>query len=275
MANGRLIVTGHNGFVGARLCEIAELKGFELLTVEGDLLDIRNVEMLLNDVSDNDVLIHLAGSFFGDEPLIIQKNLILSTIISKAISKRNIKVIFTSSGAVYGNSGADPISENFSLNPNTIYGLVKKWSEEIFKLYVKNPSKNLTIFRIPSLYGPNNRLGVISLWGKSIKENKSIILHGDGHQERSFLHVDDLCNAILLNASSNISGIFNVSEKNSYNLSEILDIFQSHSSFDTVRVPLENELHSMVLNSNLFRSTAQWEPSFELEKYIKFIFDQV
>lgn len=275
MANERLIVTGHNGFVGARLCEMARLEGYELITVEGDLLDIRNVKKLLSDASENDVLIHLAGSFFGDDPLVIQKNLTLSAIIAKAISNRNMKIIFTSSGAVYGNSGAEPIGEDFSLNPNTFYGLVKKWSEEIFKLYVQNPSKNLTIFRIPSLYGPNNRLGVISLWEKSIKENKSMTLHGNGHQERSFLHVDDLCNAILLNASSNIAGTFNVSEKNGYKLLDILHMFESYSSFDIVKAPLKNELHSMVLNSNLYRSTAQWQPSFELEKYIKFIFDQV
>ena len=274
MVDGRLIITGHNGFVGKRLVQMADLQGFKVRTVEGNLLDELIIKKLSDNISDKDVLVHLAGGFFGSEDEIIQKNASVSLMVSKILSKKpNVKVIISSTGAVYGNSGADPINESTSLNPNTLYGLAKKWGEEAFKMQMKHPLKKLTIFRLPSLYGPNNELGVIARWIDSIKKTKGIILHGSGDQKRSFLHVDDLCNAILANAQSDIVGTFNLSEFDYFSLADIVQVLKSHTSVNVKVVPAENSLESMILDPELYCSMTGWRPSHNVNDFIGSHFD--
>jgi len=270
MFDGRLIVTGHKGFVGKNLVAMARFQGIDVLTVEGDLLDNTVVTRLTESISRSDVLVHLVGTFFGSNSEIIQKNTLVSLVIAKVASENpNLKVILTSTGAVYGDSGSEPIAESTVLTPNTIYGMAKKWGEEAFDFYMSDPLRQLTIFRLPSLYGPGNQIGVIARFIRSIKETGSLTLHGTGGQRRSFLHVEDLCEAILNNAKSSVVGTFNLSEPVSYSLSEIVQILKCHASVSVINVSAVNTLDSMVLDASSYCSLVGTNPSRSVKKFIE------
>lgn len=270
MVDGRLIITGHKGFVGKSLVKMAKSRGFNVLFVEGDLLKSDTVSKLRESISASDVLVHLAGGFFGSDPKIVEKNTLVSLTVAKLASENpRLKIIYTSTGAVYGNSGSDPIAESTVLNPNTVYGMSKKWGEEIFDYYIPHNQRRLTIFRLPSIYGPGNEIGVIARFIKSIQENDSLSLHGTGTQCRSFLHVEDLCEAILCNANSSLVGIFNLSESIPYSISEIIKILEEQSSFNLINLPLENTLDSMILDSSCYRSLTGWVTNRSVKEYIE------
>lgn len=270
MANGRLIITGHRGFVGKNLLRIAKSQGFDVFYVEGNLLDNSSISKLKENILASDVLVHLAGGFFGSDHEIIEKNALVSLSIAK-LTKENpkLKVILTSTGAVYGNSGPDPIDETTLLKPNTLYGISKKWSEEAFNFYVPNHLKQLTIFRLPSVYGPGNENGVIANLIKSIKMTGSLSLYGTGSQRRSFLHVEDLCDAILKNADSSLAGTYNLSELESYSLNSIIKIMEGQATFEINHLPANNLLDSMVIDSGNYRSLAGWSTRRSIEDFIK------
>ena len=274
MVDGRLVVTGHKGFVGKSLVEMARSRGIDVLTVEGDLLDNAVVTRLSETISGSDVLVYLVGTFFGSDSEIIQKNTLVSLAVAKVASENpKLKVILTSTGAVYGNSGSEPIAESALLTPNTVYGMAKKWGEEAFDFYMSDPLRQLTIFRLPSLYGPGNQTGVIARFIKSIDETGSLTLHGTGGQRRSFLHVEDLCEAILNNAKSSVVGTFNLAESVSYSLSEIVQILKRHALVNVINVPAVNALESMVLDSSSYCSSSGWHPSRSVKEFIKKQFD--
>ena len=62
-------------------------------------------------------------------------------------------MLYASSSEVYGDHGAKTIHEDSQLRmPTTIYGLSKRWGEEVLRLYL--PEKQLCIVRMNMLYGP-------------------------------------------------------------------------------------------------------------------------
>jgi UDP-glucose 4-epimerase len=265
----RLVITGHRGFVGRRLVAQAQSQGFQVLVFDGDLLKEQEVDLFCQALSSRDIIIHLAGSYFGSDMDVIEKNTIASFHLAKSLQVMpEVRIIVTSTGAVYGDSGNTPIGEVVPLNPNTVYGLAKKWNEEVFQFYSAQAKKNLVILRLASLYGPGNTKGVIHSMSHSIRVDSNLALNGSGDQRRSFLHVDDLCDALLMIVKSSITGVFNIAELQSYSIREVVDIFRSHVDFSIIKLPDENNLKSMVLDASCLFDALLWQPSHSLSSFI-------
>lgn len=118
------------------------------------------------------------------------------------------KVIFSSSGAVYG-SGRK-LSEKSKIKNELNYGFIKYLTENMILFFSKKNGFDLIIFRIFSLYGrfdKNKRFFVDAI--RSFLNKKKFIIKTK-NQERDYLFVDDAVNAFIKALKFKGSDIFNL-----------------------------------------------------------------
>lgn len=133
-------------------------------------------------------------------------------IINIANSMNVKKLLFTSSGAVYGEQfeSIKSFKEAYYGNPITYYGKAKKISEEL----LLDSNINVSIARCFAFVGPYLNLNIHFAIGNFIRdviENKDIIIKGDGRPLRTYLYTADLVIwlfTILLNSEN--KSIYNV-----------------------------------------------------------------
>ena len=215
----RILITGGTGFVGRsmldyrlRHCErgysewvivsrspdsfIASFPQFSNLPgvrfVSGDVLR-ENIVSLDSTVGDIDAIIHAAAllSPYEDDDKILDtategtKNIIL---LAKRFSCR--KILFTSSGAIYG-SQESAVDETAPCNPITPYGKGKLIAERM----LEDSGLDVKLARCFAFVGPHLNRRIYYAIGNFMQnciDGKSIVINGDGTPLRSYLYADDL-----------------------------------------------------------------------------------
>lgn len=112
------------------------------------------------------------------------------------LSGLDIRAYLLSSAAVYGNPPVLPVPETSPTHPLSAYGFNKVMSEITARKYASLFGMRVTILRVFSVIGPEQRrLLPFELWSRAKTESK-ITLRGSGTESRDFLHVDDLAAAV-------------------------------------------------------------------------------
>lgn len=106
---------------------------------------------------------------------------------------------FASSSAVYGDLGDQPIHEDIGpLLPISNYGAMKLASEAAISAAAESWLERALLFRFPNVIGVPATHGVILDFIHKLKatpERLSVL--GSGNQQKAYLHVDDLIDAML------------------------------------------------------------------------------
>ena len=110
------------------------------------------------------------------------------------------QICFASSSAVYGDKGRKSIGElEADLQPISNYGACKLASEALISAARESHLKDVSIFRFPNVVGFPATHGVIYDFIKKLMVNQSQLnVLGDGTQQKSYLHVSDLVDAMYL-----------------------------------------------------------------------------
>ncbi len=172
-------------------------------------------------------------------------NNVLATknLLRFGFSKKNTKLIFSSSAAVYGKVARDRIKENNVCMPANYYGLSKLACENIINRELQNKKNNYAVLRYFNVVGSiidykikkkiNSLLDIIS---NNIQKKKyKININGgnfdtkDGTPERDFIHIHDLCNihkTIYKCLKKNKKIILNCGTGVRYSVLEIIKAFE-------------------------------------------------
>jgi len=130
----RLLVTGHNGFVGRHVLALAPaVAGFDIRAPqrEYDLLDPAGLAAVIDEVQP-DAVLHLAGLTFvpdamRDPEKAIQVNVIGTLRLLQALKQHGFRgpMVYVSSGDVYGLIRAEqlPVSELMPAQPRNPYAV--------------------------------------------------------------------------------------------------------------------------------------------------------
>lgn len=241
----RVCITGSEGFIGRNLLEYLKDKDIEPVVFVGDLLKQEDLDKFFNKEKNIETVVHLAGAFFGDNKTLLDANLITTlNLLSKFKVYGINKIVFSSTGAVYGEPKNNRSKESDECSPNTFYGLTKLLAEESIKTYKNLENIDYGILRFPNVYGKYNNKGVIySLYNNAVN-NGEININGDGNQRRDFLNVRDACKAIYLSIKSDKSGIYNVTNPNGMSLNELVKVIK-------VNVNKEIKVNYLPSNNNL------------------------
>ena len=212
----KIIILGGSGYIGAVLCNLLIYHGHKIKVIDAQWFgknlinnknlkiikkDIRNLDV--NDLKGYDAIIHLANiandpSVFLKPELSWEVNVLSSMKICElAIAAKIKKIIFSSSGSVYGISKEKRVTEKTALKPISVYNKTKMIAERVFLSYSKY--LNTTIIRPATVCGISKRLRLdvsVNMLTYQAWKNNLITVFG-GTQVRPNIHILDLCNAFL------------------------------------------------------------------------------
>lgn len=237
----KIFVTGAAGFIGSNLIDRLLKDGYQVVgwdnfstgknkflesalnnpnftLIVGDNLD---VSKLSQSMIGCDTVFHLAANAdvrFGlDHPSKdLNQNTIATFYVLQAMKEQGIKrIIFSSTGSVYGEAKKIPTAENEEFPIQTsLYGASKVACEALIQAYSEGYGFESYIFRFVSILGERYTHGHIFDFYKQLLEHPDYLnVLGDGTQRKSYLYVNDCIDAILhiLNINTN-------SKVNVYNL---------------------------------------------------------
>jgi nucleoside-diphosphate-sugar epimerase len=295
----KVLVTGGAGYVGSVLVPKILDKGYDvkvldlMLFGENGLKEIKNkCEIVRGDISnsklvkkclqDIDAIVHLAGTANDPcsdlDPKLTErvnfeatKNLVLDA------KKYGVKrFIFASTGSVYGIQKEKRITEEWPLNPLTIYSDTKARAEKIIQ-DVNDEDFTTTIIR-PSTtagYSPRMRLDlVVNILTEQAINRKWISVHG-GSQMRPSIDIRDLTDyyAFMLDApASKISGeVFNASCDN-YSVMEIAETVKNVIG-DHVEIKVEPiiDQRDYPMVSEKLADVLGLKPKYSMEKSVEYL----
>ena len=118
---------------------------------------------------------------------------------------------FASTSAVYGDLKDQAISElSGPPEPISNYGAMKLASEAQIRASVESHLDRSNIFRFPNVIGVPATHGVIFDFVHKLRASGNVLdVLGDGTQQKAYLHVDDLIDAMLF-VRENAQGRFNI-----------------------------------------------------------------
>jgi len=200
-------------------------------------------------------------------------------VLNAALKNKVEKVLFASSGAVYGEAKHLPIDEEHPLEPHWPYGVSKLSAERYCIQYFKLFGLNVTAFRYSIVYGPREWFGrVLTMFMKRIfLEDKAPVVFGDGTQLRDYVYVKDVTNShIMAIKNEKTAGqVFNISSGEGISIKELAEklielsgkrleiIFDNPkegeaSRFQPERIRLQGELQKFVLSNCKARDVLGW-----------------
>lgn len=238
----KCVITGCSGFIGSNLVDRLLDYGYIVYGIdnfatgqikfldnakksknfflyEQDLLDFT----ALNEIfahSAPDVVFHFAANAdvrFGSEHprRDLEQNTIVTYNVLEAMRLNGVReIIFSSTGSVYGEAEIIPTPENCPFPIQTsLYGASKVACEGLIAAYCEAFGFSSWIFRFVSILGNRYTHGHIYDFYKMLKsDNRKLNVLGDGSQRKSYLHVDDCLDAVLLayQHSNNKVNLFNL-----------------------------------------------------------------
>lgn len=222
------LITGAAGFLGSALANQLSreghlVRGLDNLSsgepqvlfedvhfTRGDVNDRPKLWTLLQDV---DCVYHLAARVLVAESLLYPREYTEVNVggtVSLMEAMRDVgvrRVIFASSGAVYGDQQKQPLREDASPFPRSPYAVSKLAAEYYVRTIGSLWGIETVCLRIFNAYGPGQHLPpshppVVPNWLKQAVRGGSLVVHGDGKQTRDFVYVNDVVRALVASATA-------------------------------------------------------------------------
>lgn len=240
--SGRVLITGASGFLGYHIILAAFEKKLEVyaavrkssnvdhlktLPVKFVFPDYKNVDSLAVLMKENNIqyVIHAAGVTKAvKQQQYDDINAANSITLAKAVEMNagtNLvkKMVFISSLAATGpaNREDDIITEQTNPRPVTAYGRSKLLAEkELSKINIP-----LVVLRPTAVYGPRDKDIFIMI--KTLSQGFDPYM-GNISQRLSFVHARDVADVAVASLFAEATGIFNITDGNSYSRYQFADI---------------------------------------------------
>jgi UDP-glucose 4-epimerase len=301
----RILLTGGAGFIGAALANRLVDDGHTVLVLDdlsaGDTRrlrptvlftrgDVKDVPKLWTLLQGADCVYHLAARVRVPESIHYpaeynEANVSGTVAVMEAMRDTGIhRVVFASSGALYGEQGDQPIDERQSPHPNSPYGVSKLAAEYYVSTLGTLYGIETVSLRIFNAYGPGQELPpsyppVIPQLLRQAQTGGSLVIQGDGTQTRDFVYVDDVVDALVAAATATQvnRAVINIGCGHEMTINDVaacvakvtgrrVSILHNHSQSGGVS--------RLVANVQLAWQLLRWEPHTGLEQGLRLILEQ-
>ena len=133
--------------------------------------------------------------------------------------------------------------------------------------------------RFGNVYGPRSthKGSVVAKFIKQALAGETLIIYGDGNQTRDFIYVDDLINAIIAAAHSDVGGeIFQIATHRETTINEIAEMLKTiieNKTSKTVNLTYAEERAGEVKRNysdiSKARRILNWEPRWSVQEGLK------
>lgn len=224
----QILVTGGAGFLGSALVRRLVALGHNVRVLDdlsagdpgrlpedvifsrGDVRDLPKLWTLLHNV---ECVYHLAARVSVPESMRYPRDyndVNVGGTVSILEAMRDVgvqRMVFVSSGAIYGNQTQQPVHESLPPDPHSPYAVSKLGAEYYVRTVGRLWDVETVCLRVFNAYGPGQQLPVahppvIPQFIRQTLGHGSLVVHGSGKQTRDFVYVDDVVDALVRAATA-------------------------------------------------------------------------
>jgi UDP-glucose 4-epimerase len=198
-------VTVYDNFSSGRHWHLEHHADARLRVVEAD---VRDLDDLVDAMAGSDTVIHLASNpdiaRAATEPAVDfdQGTLLTHHVVEAARLSGVTRLLYASGSGVYGDLGEVEADEDYGpLVPVSTYGASKLAGEALIASYCFMFDLSACVFRFGNVVGPRQTHGVgFDFVRRLLADPTELHILGDGKQSKSYVHVTDIVDAVLLAA---------------------------------------------------------------------------
>lgn len=231
-SNATELVTVYDNFSSGRMWHLDAHRSDTRLNVIRD--DVRDLEALVAAVDGHDTVIHLASNpdiaRAVTEPAVdFDQGTLLTHHVAEAARRSGVSLVLYASGSgVYGDLGELEATEDHGpLIPVSTYGASKLAGEALLASYTAMFGITARAFRFGNVVGPRQTHGVgFDFVRRLIADPDHLRILGDGRQSKSYIHVEDVIEAVLLaaRAATGPYAVYNVATGDYVTVTEIAEL---------------------------------------------------
>lgn len=232
----RAVVTGVAGFIGSTLARRLLDDGVEVVGIDSftryyepevkrrtaaqlgrdrfRLIEADLAAAVLEPLIEGaDTVFHLAGQpgvrmSWGEGFVDYTTSNVVATerVLSAARATDVPRVVYASSSSVYGQQIAFPVTERALPRPYSPYGVSKLAGEHLCVAYADNFGLSTVSLRLFTVYGPRQRPDMaFTRFIRAALSGDVLTVNGSGDQVRDFTFVEDVVDAFVAAATSNVA----------------------------------------------------------------------
>jgi len=285
----QLLITGSSGFLAQNLILLInkqypeyEVIGIDKVKQESSLYKHKQIDFTPNTNWTGffkkikpEVIIHTIANFSKEDPLIFNTNTVAFYYFINAINSMNINplIVVIGSAAEYGivKPEINPIKESTPLVPINMYGLSKKWQEEISLYYFNNYGLKTICTRPSNLIGKgisqNLLPGYLTEQFNSYKQEIPVDITSL-NSKRDYIDVRDVSSAImlLLNCKKAIGEVFNISSAKCVSNKKLIEVYESLSNKKAILTTskLNEAPFEISLSNEKLKKFVSWKQRYSL-----------
>ena len=288
----KILITGGSGFIGSHLCRRLSEKNEivcmdNLRTGKKENIEGLDVEFLEKDITEpfdieTDLIFNMASPaspvFYQKYPLeTLETNSIGMKNVLENAKKHGAKVVQASTSEVYGDPKLHPQNEEYwgnvnPVGPRSCYDEGKRFAESLCINYEMKYRVDVVLARIFNTYGPNMLKDdgrVVPNFICQALKNEKMTVYGSGRQTRSFCHVDDLVEGLVLLSEKGKTGeVYNLGNPTEYTIlqlaEEVKDACNSSSEIDYNELPEDDPIKRKPDITKISSETG-WKPKVGLK----------
>jgi UDP-glucose 4-epimerase len=258
-------VTGGSGFIGSHLTHrLLELPDTQVTVFDNlcsghewyldDIRDSDRLRIVTADLKDRDDVVkatkgcdhayHFAANpdiakAATDPSVDFWEGTFLTNNLLEACRINGVsRITYASGSGIYGDRATEPLEEDFGpLHPVSTYGASKLGCEAMLSAYSHMFEMHAVVFRFANVVGPRQTHGVTYDFVRRLLEDPSELpIFGDGRQSKSYIHVNDVIDAMFLLQERGWEGfdVFNVGTHDYVTVKEIADLTVARLGLENV-----------------------------------------
>ena len=293
---GRVVVTGGAGFIGAHTVEALTAEGCAVLVIDdlshpSDRVLPGVCDVVALDVRDPDAraaliayrpaaVLHLAAQggvnrSWRDPALDARINVqgTVSVLTAARESACPRVVIASSGGALYGAADRLPSSEDTRAQPRSPYGTAKWAAEQYLGYFARAGAFSTLALRYGNVYGPGQdgtgEAGVVAITCVRLVDGDAPVVRGTGEQTRDFVYVGDVVRSNVAAVHGGATGAVNIGTGRETSVNRVVAALCSAAGFEGAPEHEDmppGEVPRSCLDVSRAESLLGWSAQVELER---------